>query len=132
MQSPTVGPLCALPPAEAGAAIIMAAANPSNTVLLVIGCSLQPTPDEKCFFRQHVACLPRRIAQAAQKTGQAEVSVGAAPLRLPFLDLHDVVDAPVEEAGGFAPRLAVVVEPRQQRRRVNAAEHRPLGVMVEV
>jgi hypothetical protein len=55
MQSPTVGPLWALPPAEAGAAIIMAAAKPNNSVLLVIGCSSQLTPDEKCFFRQYVA-----------------------------------------------------------------------------
>ena len=53
-------------------------------------------------------------------------------LRLQLLDLHDVVDAPVEEAPGRLAARRAVVQPVEQRRGVDAGQGRPLGVEIEI
>src|SRR4029079_9650974 len=52
----------------------------------------------------------RRVAQAAEETRQAQPVRRAAPLGFQPLELHHIVDAPVEEGAGFGPALAPVLQ----------------------
>src|SRR5687767_14000242 len=120
MQSPTVPSLCAV--AVAAGTPRMKAAAAVRSAFFKVMCLLHKSQIPRALvmqFRQGGCASAGRIAQAAQETGQAEFLVGAAPLSLPFLDLHHVVDPPIEEPGGLAPTLAIVVEPGQQRRGID-------------
>src|SRR5690349_2685254 len=75
--------------------------------------------------------LARRIPQAPEEPAQTRPADGLAPpARLPFFKLHHVLEPPVEEVAGLAPSLALVVDPDEKGRGVDAREDQALGVMI--
>src|SRR5262245_40945613 len=53
-------------------------------------------------------------------------------LRFQLLDLHDIVDATVEEGPGRLAAGRAVVQPVEQRRGIDAGQRRPLGIEIEI
>ena len=66
--------------------------------------------------------LLERDAECVETDAEA---LAATPLRLPLLELHHIVDSPVEEGGRVGPALGLVVEPNEQGRNIDAAERQP-------
>src|SRR3546814_2957251 len=73
------------------------------------------------------------VAEAAKQPRQAGPPFGGrTPSSLYAFELHDVLDAPVEEGGGIDEGFRFVVQPDQQRCRIDRAHRRPLGVIAEI
>src|SRR4029078_10540781 len=74
----------------------------------------------------------RRVAKSPEEARQAQPLLGrAAPSRLPFFELHHIVDSAVQKCAGLGPAFALVVEPREERRAIYGSERHALGIGIE-